>query len=269
MKGIHYILALALLTACTSEPTEEPVSSEVIQNIPKQDSIEEEEAATVDVPLQQMYTAGRYYLKLDRGSIIMLIHAKTDTTCRFVFDTGAGTPYFAKLAGDLSVDKQGRATYSGNSCEALDFHFTEDGIRVKEFNCSQFRSRTIAFDGFYTTEEPLNDNPAVLLRQVEREEVPFDFYASFTEPFWTLYFIGDKVLFNHMDEDPDFYQLNQPFDPEQDAQTLKFSSGKRHWEVLIEKGEGSDGMSDITYPYKVIMNDEFHGGGGVEFQKEQ
>lgn len=269
MKGIYFFMIFIVLTACTAGPSKSPMSSDVFIDstslIPEDTlshNLEKEETRC-------MYNPGKYSLQLDKGSIVLLIHAQSDTTCRFVFDTGKGTPHFAKLAGDLVVDQQGRATYSENNCKALDFHFTEAGISVKEFKCAQFHSEQIAFDGFYRTEQPKKDDPQMLLNQLQREEIEFDFYASFTEPFWTFYFIDDQVLINQMDENPKIYKLNHEFDPSKATQKLLFSGSDQKWEIVIEKGEGSDGMSEIIYPYHVIANGDHYGGGGTVFAKEQ
>ena len=96
------------------------------------------------------YTSGRYIRPLDKGSVILLIHGISDSTCEFVFDTGANTPYFAKIAGEILVNENGRATFSDHLCKTLDFQFTVDGISVKEYECATFHSEKIAFDGFYT-----------------------------------------------------------------------------------------------------------------------
>ena len=108
-------------------------------------------------------------------------------------------------------------------------------------------------------------NPKILVEQFEKGERQFDFYASFTEPFWTLYFIGNRVIFNQMDEDPHLYFSDSFFDSNENTQRIRFSNGDKDWTVIIEKGEGSDGMSDIIYPYSVIMNEKFQGGGGEEY----
>jgi len=112
-------------------------------------------------------------------------------------------------------------------------------------------------------------NPKELLIQLQNSKADFDFYASFTEPFWTLYFIGDQVIFDHSEEDtPDFYTIDQRFNPNADRQTIRLSNEDKNWEVVIEKGEGSDGMSEIIYPYNVIMDSSLYGGGGTEFAHE-
>jgi uncharacterized membrane protein len=111
-------------------------------------------------------------------------------------------------------------------------------------------------------------NPKELLIQLQNSKADFDFYASFTEPFWSLYFVGDRVIFDSSDEDPDFYSIDQRFNPNSSRQTIRLSNEDKTWEVVIEKGEGSDGMSDIIYPYNVIMDSTFYGGGGTEFVHE-
>ncbi len=116
--------------------------------------------------------------------------------------------------------------------------------------------------------EILQLDPNDVLEELRNGEREFDFYAAFTEPFWTIYFIDEDVVFDHAWEAPEFYKLNREFDPAKDKQSLTFSNGEKQWEILIEKGEGSDGMSEISYPYSVKLNNELYGGGGKELCRE-
>lgn len=269
MKLTFLLLISLLVISCKPSSSDvpeaiEPAKEKIIEAI-----IEElEPTPQENKVVVQMYQSGRHEKSVGEGAIILSIHKVSDTSCRFVFDTRK-TSSWAKIAGDLIVDQDGKATYSGNQCESLQFHFTKKGISVKEFKCDSYHGRKCAFDGFYTIPSKNDEkDPAVLLKQIEKGEIPFDFYAMFTEPFWTVYFIDNKVIFNHMEDGPDIYFSDQFFDSNKDSQRIRFSSGEKDWTLIIEKGEGSDGMSEVVYPYKVIMNETFHGGGGEEFCKE-
>ncbi|MDX2359677.1 MAG: hypothetical protein QNK23_02645 [Crocinitomicaceae bacterium] len=119
-----------------------------------------------------------------------------------------------------------------------------------------------------TPSEELDDessNPEALLRLMEVGEVEFDFYAEFTEPFWTLYFLGDELIFNNGDGHVGSYSLDKPFDPSADYQTLHYSIGITKWRIFIEKAEPmAYGISDIVFPYHAIINGEYEGGGAQE-----
>lgn len=96
----------------------------------------------------------------------------------------------------------------------------------------------------------------------------FDFYASFTEPFWTFYFFGNQVLFESMGSVvPQVVPLEYPFSDRSEEQTMRFMLNGQFWELEVIKGKGSDGMSELVYPY--IVKDEFmEGGGGTSYVKE-
>ena len=146
------------------------------------------------------------------------------------------------------------------------------------FGCTPSESSTEAVAGVDTEtekqpeaiiEEVNTDDAEALLAQIQQELVTFDFYASFTEPFWTFYLVGDQVLVNLMDDEPSLHQLDKPFDSRAEKQTVNFTKGDKKWTLNIEYKEGSDGMSEINYPYYVIVNDSFYGGGSTEFLHEK
>ncbi|MFT5858378.1 MAG: putative membrane protein, partial [Flavobacteriaceae bacterium] len=116
---------------------------------------------------------------------------------------------------------------------------------------------------------PLSTDPVFLLDQIHNSVVSFDFYASFTEPFRTIYFIDTLVLINSADDGPMIYTAATSFDPALPSQTLTFLMDGVNWDALITQGLGSDGMSEIEYPYAVILNSNFHGGGGEEYVQMQ
>ncbi len=114
----------------------------------------------------------------------------------------------------------------------------------------------------------LTSDPKQLLVQLQNRKIEFDFYASFTEPFWTIYLIGEQILFNQADSDPAIYPLDGVFDSTQIEQKLSFTDANSLRKLLIIKDGGSDGMSELKYPYSVVMDGNFHGGGDVDYVHE-
>lgn len=98
-------------------------------------------------------------------------------------------------------------------------------------------------------------------------EKDFDFYAVFTEPFWHFYFFGNQVLiFTFESEIPEVVPLEYPFSDKEEEQALSFMLDGQFWQFKIRKEEGSDGMSEIVYPYSVKLN-ELEGGGATEMMR--
>lgn len=96
----------------------------------------------------------------------------------------------------------------------------------------------------------------------------FDFYASFTEPFWTFYFFGNQVLFESMGSVvPQVIPLEYPFSDRSDEQTMRFMLFDQLWELEVIRGDGSDGMSELIYPY-IVKGELMEGGGGTSFVNE-
>ena len=111
-------------------------------------------------------------------------------------------------------------------------------------------------------------NTTELLNQITSGKLDFQFYVSITEPFWTFYFLEDKAVLYGMDNLLKYYQFDQPFDASKDSQTIVITNGDEERIFVINRGEGSDGMSDIVYPYDVTLDNEWHGGGATEYMKE-
>ncbi len=126
-------------------------------------------------------------------------------------------------------------------------------------------SETVEPIKWYEGEEPTDLEKLQMLKAFNSGETKFDFYASFTEPFWTFYFFGNEVLFNAADfEVPEVWTLEYPFTDDEDEQALSFMRNGEFWQFKVKKEPGSDGMSDIEYPYSVKL-DSFEGGGATEF----
>ncbi len=107
-----------------------------------------------------------------------------------------------------------------------------------------------------------------LLADIQSGKRNFDFYACFTEPFWTFYFVGNQVMFVSMDtEVPEIVPLEYPFTDQEETQVLRFLLNSTLWEVEVTKGEGSDGMSEISYPYQIRCG-IYEGGGATSYVKE-
>jgi len=122
---------------------------------------------------------------------------------------------------------------------------------------------------WYTGDEPTELEKLQLLSSFNSGEMKFDFYCVFTEPFWSFYFFGNEVLFNAADfEAPEVLTLEYPFSSEEDEQALSFIRNGELWQLKVVKGMGSDGMSDLQYPYSVKL-ELMEGGGGTDFVKEK
>lgn len=107
-----------------------------------------------------------------------------------------------------------------------------------------------------------------LLQDFQSEKRKFDFYASFTEPFWTFYFFGNQVMFVSMDSEvPQIVPLEYPFSEKSEQQNLKFKLNDQLMELEVIKQEGSDGMSEMRYPYTVKL-EMIEGGGSTFYPKE-
>jgi uncharacterized membrane protein len=122
---------------------------------------------------------------------------------------------------------------------------------------------------WYAGEAPTDLEKLQLLSIFNSGEKKFDFYAVFTEPFWSFYFFGNQVLFNAADfEVPEVLTLEYPFSDKEDEQSLSFMRNGEFWQLNVIKEAGSDGMSDLEYPYSVKL-DLMEGGGGTSFVREK
>lgn len=122
---------------------------------------------------------------------------------------------------------------------------------------------------WYEGETPTDLEKLQLLQKFNSGAIKFDFYAVFTEPFWSFYFFGNQVLFNAADfEVPEVWTLEYPFSDKEDEQALNFMRNGEFWQLKVKKEPGSDGMSDLEYPYSVKL-DLMEGGGGTDFVKEK
>lgn len=124
-------------------------------------------------------------------------------------------------------------------------------------------------DAFLKGVQPTPDMLNQILDEFQTGQRSFDFYAVFTEPFWTVYFFGHHALFMAMDwETPQLLPLEYPFNPDTfEEQTLRFAMNGELWEVNVKRERGSDGMSEISYPYSVEY-DMLTGGGATKLMKE-
>lgn len=120
---------------------------------------------------------------------------------------------------------------------------------------------------WYSGELPTNEEKKKLLLDFQSGNKNFDFYAVFTEPFWTFYFFGNEALIITMDaEVPDVVPLEYPFSENEDAQALSFMLNGEFWQFQVTKETGSDGMSEIEYPYTVKL-DLLEGGGATKLMR--
>lgn len=117
--------------------------------------------------------------------------------------------------------------------------------------------------------EVTETDPKKLLKLIQDGTVKFDFYASFTEPFYVVYFLDDRILMHGLDFPAEFYRLKPRFNPNVIKQILHYTDGTESGTfVVVKNGKGSDGMSDITYSYEVRWGD-LTGGGEIQFQTEK
>jgi uncharacterized membrane protein len=116
---------------------------------------------------------------------------------------------------------------------------------------------------WYAGEEPTDLEKLQLLSAFNSGEKKFDFYAVFTEPFWTFYFFGNEVLFNSAEFDvPEVLPLEYPFSDKEEEQALSFMRNGEFWQFKVKKESGSDGMSELEYPYSVAL-DLLQGAGST------
>ncbi len=99
-------------------------------------------------------------------------------------------------------------------------------------------------------------NANSLYTKVEKKSIKVNFHGMGTEPFWDIYILENEVLYVQFEE-PQSYRLLTPFDKSAYRQKIKYESkdGSIH-EVKIVKEPAGDGMSDKTYPYSVIFNED-------------
>ena len=120
---------------------------------------------------------------------------------------------------------------------------------------------------WYAGESPTDEEKRQLMIDFQSGEKGFDFYAVFTEPFWHLYFFGNEVLvYTFESEIPEVVPLEYPFSDSEEEQALSFMLDGQFWQLKVKKEEGSDGMSEITYPYSVKL-DQLEGGGATKMMR--
>jgi uncharacterized membrane protein len=114
--------------------------------------------------------------------------------------------------------------------------------------------------GIKETDKQLSD-PNVLIKQIKNKQVDLRFEGFGTEPFWTIYITNDEVLYSPTGNEYSIYRLMNAFDENKKSQVIQYADkeGKIH-EVIIKKEPSGDGMSDRTYPYRVVWS-ELNGAG--------
>lgn len=150
--------------------------------------------------------------------------------------------------------------------KAIVFFF---GISLLFFSCTSEHEQQLEVDEVHN--EVQKDQELVksfesaeeMKAALQSNELDFDFYASFTEPFFTIYVVGQQALIVRMDEEDELFELLTSFNPRSQEQEILIGE----LNCKITKGKGSDGMSDIHYPY-VVEYGEFTGGGATERMRE-
>lgn len=270
MKRIGIAFTLLFVVACSEElPSnriqKESLAEPIEESVPDPLAEPEEENYQID-----LLATGSYVWHRDGRNALLDIKKIEGNSFDFVLSIHEEDVCNGKISGSVKLGKDGKGKYADAECEGVYFSFVENGISVKEYNCYPDAADKCPFDGFYVpeivwSEEHLED----LMDQLHMREGEFDFYASFTEPFWTFYIKGDQLLWEDFDQGHNLYEIDNRFDPSASEQTIVYSNGKIRGELLIKKEEGSDGMSEITYPYSVVWNDSHYGGGATEFQEEK
>lgn len=105
-------------------------------------------------------------------------------------------------------------------------------------------------------------NPIELFEQIETGKVKVYFHGIVTEPFLDIYLTETELLYlDKGSEIQKTYLLLSKFDKNLKSQSIIYEdeSGKQK-KLEIKKEPGSDGMSDRTYPYRLLI-DDWQGGG--------
>lgn len=111
-----------------------------------------------------------------------------------------------------------------------------------------------------TSEDPrIFESAEEMKTAIEIGESEYDFYANFTEPFFTIYLMDKQALIVKMDADDQLVDLLTTFN--ENAVEQEILVGDKTMKII--KSPGSDGMSSINYPYYVEY-DSFVGGGSIE-----
>lgn len=272
MRFITLLSLLILVISCKQE--EQECVDPVLETAEIQEANDEETIEKTDTLAQEEtafpFQFGRHLKRSEEGTIALTIRPKSASSFAFVFDTWSGTNGYAKLAGEVELDNDGHGTFTAANCKTLDFQFNDQGIRVKEYQCN-FHSENLPFEGFYIPWNKTyweNFDGDALVSAIQKNQIGFDLYASFTEPFFTVYIDRDVVVIDHMDDPTEVYEATSLFDPNKNEQCIILHKGNKSRKLVIKKGNGSDGMSDIDYSYSVILDDEYYGGGDTQVRSE-
>ncbi len=94
-----------------------------------------------------------------------------------------------------------------------------------------------------------------LFEEIETGNIKVDFHGIWTEPFWDIYLIGNKLLFVNLGVDiKEIYSLKKQFNSLKKTQKIICTdSAENEHELIIESLPGSDRMSERIYPYTVIF----------------
>ena len=106
------------------------------------------------------------------------------------------------------------------------------------------------------------------LKKPPAPEIPDTIFTGFgTEPFWSIYVIKDKKIVFHPADGPD---VEVPFvavaNAARDTYQYNSTSGSNSIELVMEKKECSDGMSEEKHEYAVslLINKKKYTGCGRE-----
>jgi uncharacterized membrane protein len=105
-------------------------------------------------------------------------------------------------------------------------------------------------------------------KEVEEGKRKVDFHGIGTEPFWDIYLCGEEMLYiDNVGEVMWSCLISPPFDRAAKRQVITYQHPQSlgiDSVIIIHNNEGSDGMSNRTYPYSVKLAEYIEGGGDAK-----
>lgn len=117
------------------------------------------------------------------------------------------------------------------------------------------------YNNYPTPIHQLTD-PKILLSQIKNNKVKVLFHGVITEPFWDVYLTEKELLIvDNVNNYMETFLLKNSFDKNKALQVIDYenSIGTAKKLDIIREPSG-DGMSDRTYPYRLLIED-WQGGG--------
>lgn len=120
---------------------------------------------------------------------------------------------------------------------------------------------TSDYKTFPDEKSPLSD-PNELLKQIKNNKIKVHFHGIVTEPFLDIYLTENELLYiDNGAQIQETYFLITKFDKNLKSQMIHYEdkNGKQK-KLEIKKEPAGDGMSDRTFPYRLLI-DDWQGGG--------